>query len=796
MQYIFSTKPVPLRQDCRPHLSRLTPWLIIVDHTCNLQVLLLECFVFHTPPLCLFYILQEEIMSKAVKWILITVAGIVCLGIIAAVTLPFVIDPNDYKDKITELVYKQTGRKLLIPGDIRLKVSPKLDAAFSLGEIQLESGAGFADTSFASSKLAEIKLALWPLISQKQLQVTTVVLRDVQLNLVRNKDGKGNWEDLVAGQTDQKEALPQENNKQSAATAADKQPMQIDIGGVEALNINLHYRDEQSGLSLALTNFNLKTGRLQYGHAFPLTADFRVKLDDGKKSPVTAALTVTGDTTYFAAGQRCILKNFTVRGTIEGDFIPARKLDVQLVTDTEINAAAEKIIVHALSVSQGEVQADAALVMNGFHTPAVSGELKIKEFSPVKQMKVLGLDVPRFTKTDAMESFAGAMQFRLKDNSLLLDDIRMQVDETAIDGRVQIIDLKKPAYELILNIDNLDVDRYALKAAVAEKSPATSGPKKPTAANAAARQHRQDSGVQPVLIPAALLKDLNFTADIKIAAVKASGLKTSNLVVKADGKDGLITLHPFSAALYGGTMAVNGTIDARPKVPQIHIKKVLKGIQLGPLFVDLTGKEEISGQANISADMTTKGLTVDELTANANGTLQLSLADAQIAKLKILHTIRLAKSLLDNTTMTLESSDQPTGFASLTASGTVKNGVFTNNDLLAASELMKVSGKGTVDLVNQQIDYLLTVYLTDRIEREQGTGLVELGKTPIPYRVKGSFTNIEQSAAIEELVKAKAEELIRDELQKQLLPDGDKKGKSGIDAESLLQQGLKGLFGN
>ena len=111
---------------------------------------------------------------------------------------------------------------------------------------------------------------------------------------------------------------------------------------------------------------------------------------------------------------------------------------------------------------------------------------------------------------------------------------------------------------------------------------------------------------------------------------------------------------------------------------------------------------------------------------------------------------------------------------------------------------MKVTGKGSVDLVNEQINYLLTVYLTDRVERDQETGLVNLGNTPISYRIEGNFTELEQSAAMEELVKAKAEEFLLDTLQKQLDPgtDADKEKTPATDAGSLINKGLKGLFGN
>jgi AsmA protein len=264
-----------------------------------------------------------------------------------------------------------------------------------------------------------------------------------------------------------------------------------------------------------------------------------------------------------------------------------------------------------------------------------------------------------------------------------------------------------------------------------------------------------------------LLRGLNFTADITVDKLKAAKMNMANIVLKASGQNGLIKLEPLTAQLYGGTINVTADLDSRPAVPAIRLAKVLEGVQLGPMLLDMTGKEEVKGRADIRADITTSGLTKKELTRNANGTMNLALADGEIAKLKIIDTIRTARTLIGSKDISAvpcssrrlrQTSGRPTAFAALTGSGVITNGVFHNNDLVAESELLKATGKGTVDLVNERIDYLLTIYLAKTIDRDQETGLVDLADTPIPYRVKGTFDNIEQSAALEEIVKSGGQE--------------------------------------
>ena len=716
---------------------------------------------------------------------LVIIAGLGGLFVIALISLPFIIDPNDYKDKISTIVHDQTGRVLSIPGDIKLQVSPKLDVAFSLGEIRLAAGKDFPDTPFASSKLAEIKLALWPLLTKKQLQINTIDLSGVQLNLIRTIDGKTNWDDLTSGTTKKTGQTPKPGQKKSDQPSEKSLPA-IDIGSVTISDINVQYQDQQAAKTISLNNFNLNVGRLQENIPFPVAADFTFSLDDNKQ-PLTATIKTRFDLTLNLSGQHFIINGFNLSGLFQGEMFPSSKLELTLMADAEIHALEEKIRVKKFIVKQGNLTAETALSLTGFKAPAIEGTFTLAEYSPKDHLAQLGLSLPKFSDPKVLDQLSASLGFSLDNDRLEIKEMQVMLDDTTIKANASINNLQQPAYALNLHVDQLDLDRYTVQ-------------KTQTAQNDAAEISGEETQQEPTenqfILPVHLLKGLTFNADIKIDALKAAKLKMSDIILKTDGKDGLIRLQPLSAKLYEGSLTVTGAIDARQDVPEMRLKKILQGVQLGPMFVDMIGREEFSGRADIEADIVTRGVDKDALTRNANGTVKLSLANGRIAKLQILQTIRLAKALLDHKVPAPSSAAQPTGFATLTASGTLTNGVFKNDDLLAASDLMKITGTGSVDLVREQVDYLLTVYLTDRIERDQETGLVELGNMPIPYRIRGSFTELQQSAAMEELVKAKAKEVLFEALEKQFDTGTDKKGKPATDASSLINQGLKGLFGN
>ena len=116
---------------------------------------------------------------------------IVIAGLIA---LPFFIDPNDYKDEISREVEKVTGRNLTLQGDIGLSVFPWI--ALDLGPLSLSNAEGFKADTFAKVQAAEIRIKLIPLL-KKQLEMDTIILDGLVLNLETDKSGKTNWDDLV-----------------------------------------------------------------------------------------------------------------------------------------------------------------------------------------------------------------------------------------------------------------------------------------------------------------------------------------------------------------------------------------------------------------------------------------------------------------------------------------------------------------------------------------------------------------------------------------------------------------------
>lgn len=142
-------------------------------------------------------------MNKILKRILIGLVALILLLIIGVAVLFIVIDPNDYRDELSAMAYKATGRKIELNGDIGLKIIPTL--AFTIKDVSVEQDPSFGEGRLAHVDELGLNMALFPLLS-KRIEVQAINLKGLTLNVIENAQGRYNFEVTTppsAGQTAQ-----------------------------------------------------------------------------------------------------------------------------------------------------------------------------------------------------------------------------------------------------------------------------------------------------------------------------------------------------------------------------------------------------------------------------------------------------------------------------------------------------------------------------------------------------------------------------------------------------------------
>ncbi len=267
-------------------------------------------------------------MAKKLK-IVLSVAGILLALLIgAAIALPMLIDPNDYRDTIAKAVEKNTGRSFKL-GQIELKVFPWIKLRVS--DAELGNAPGFGDAPFARVGTVDVGARLMPLLLDRRLEVSTVTLSGLLLNLEKRADGVDNWSDLAGSGDSETEAADA-----GAEAGGGFDPQGLDIAGVLVEDATLRYTDAQAPLSVVVSNLRLETGALSAGKPMDVDTALELSLDDpGLKAALALSARVIPDEAF----DRVALEDIALKLSVDGRQLVAQS-DVDAVLTLDGNVVA------------------------------------------------------------------------------------------------------------------------------------------------------------------------------------------------------------------------------------------------------------------------------------------------------------------------------------------------------------------------------------------------------------------------------------------------------------------------
>jgi len=213
---------------------------------------------------------------KVLKWVLITAGAIVLLAAGALAFIAATFDPNQYKAQAAAVVKEKTQRTLTVEGDVRLMLFPKLGV--HLGKTRLSEVRSEKD--FAQLDDMRVSLALIPLLS-RQVVVDEVRLTGLHANLVKRKDGKTNFDDLL-GREPKGNAPSNQTSGRPAEPAKGQLPVKLEVDGVTISKADLTWKDETTGGNYEISDFDLKTGRIAPGIPTKFSLGASIKSNEPK----------------------------------------------------------------------------------------------------------------------------------------------------------------------------------------------------------------------------------------------------------------------------------------------------------------------------------------------------------------------------------------------------------------------------------------------------------------------------------------------------------------------------------
>jgi len=589
--------------------------------------------------------------------------------------------------------------------------------------------------------IGEIHIGIFPTLGAR--------IRNAELS---NAPGFG---DEPMAQQSPSHAPPQPQPQQQSG-----QGLLIRIGGIDIDNANISYVDQQAKMSYALTRFGFKTGSIAPGKPFDFKLAFSAALaDPAINAEVEASATLDID----AASKLFEVQNLEADVSANGQGVPGGKQDLKFSGSARYDGDQGSFKLSNGKLSLANIVASISLDGSGLDGDAghISGPLSVAAFNPRDTFKALGIEAPRTADANALQQLSLSATFDAVKNHPRLTDLNLKLDQSTLTGSAG---LAASAIQFALKIDQLDADRYLAPAA-----------RNPVAPQGTGKPGEGDNAP----LPLDKLDGFNANGTVDIGKLKLKNLNLANAQLRLAAAKGSQKEIILGASLYGGTLASATRIGpgARPSLAQTM---KLASISAGPLLQDFMGKDYVSGTGNVALDVTSAGGSVAELKRALNGTASFALQNGAVKGFNLAQILRQGQAVYSGQQLQ-QGDSQQTDFSTMSASGKFSNGVLHSDDLSAASPLLRLTGAGQVDLVNNTLDYTAKPTLVNTASGQGGKQLAQLQGVVIPVRVYGPLNAPKYQLDVASALQQEAVQKLTQKLG----------GQKGSDLVNTLQ----GLFG-
>lgn len=316
-------------------------------------------------------------------------------------------------------------------------------------------------------------------------------------------------------------------------------------------------------------------------------------------------------------------------------------------------------------------------VRNLLGSPVWDGSIATDEIDLRKTLTELGATL--WNTADMRALSFGQLQsgFHVESGNVSLRDMKIGVDNSRMTGELAFTLGKPFVARYSLKADAVDLDRYL-------PPPANGKP------------------VQAAPWKLDWLREYDLAGDVAVGRMTYKNLDLSSVSAKTEVGSGVVTIAPFSADFYKGTVTGEftgrlseekqaGTVLTR-RALNSHLSLKLKGVDLEPVAMRLAGDDYLGGKTSVMLDLTGMLSSNDDIPGRMDGIWGFDIADGYYS---------LSKRN--------DGTRQRTTFSKASASGSMEKGVLRNDNMKLDSLFVSMKGGGIVDLSRKYLDYSINV---------------------------------------------------------------------------------------
>ena len=242
---------------------------------------------------------------------------------------------------------------------------------------------------------------------------------------------------------------------------------------------------------------------------------------------------------------------------------------------------------------------------------------------------------------------------------------------------------------------------------------------------------KADSAATGNVGPAAFDADVNVNVKETKVARMTIGPTSISMVLH----DGVLDATLGGMQLYDGQGTGNFTLDASKPVPTFTSNLSLDGVSLQPLLDGAAGLNMLVGRAKVALALNGTGGSSDEIKRSLAGNGSIDITDGSIEGVNLTELIQgVGAGQVPNVD---QGPGAKTAFSTLGGTFNIASGVAETHDIEMTSALLKVTARGTVDMVTSSLDFLTQPEIVAGHDGKGGAN--DLAGLTIPVRIEGPF---------------------------------------------------------
>ena len=372
------------------------------------------------------------------------------------------------------------------------------------------------------------------------------------------------------------------------------------------------------------------------------------------------------------------------------------------------------------------------------------------------------------------------VQWQEDNKQLAFNQIALTANDSTLSGQARVSLSDKPDWSVdlrfgLLNLDNLLVQRDAASATSGEVQQGQS----------------QSTLARPVIasqVDAVSYQGLRgFSADIALQADKVLWRKMAfdNVSAKMANQSGLLSITELQGTSEGGLISLPGKLDARKAQPHAVFHPRLENVEIGTILKAFNYPIALTGKLSLAGDFSGSDIDAQAFRHSWQGQAHVDMSDTRMEGMNFQQLVQQAVERSGGDVKSQQSLDNVTRLDRFVTELSLDNGKVSLDEMEGLSSMLALSGKGTLDLVEQTCDTQFNVRVLGGWDGE--SKLIDFLKaTPVPLRIYGPWQALNYNLQVDQLLRKH----VQDEAKRRLndWADRNKESRSGKDVKKLLDK--------